>query len=99
MKPATYPVLIPLLLGSFLLASCKKDKETQFVEDKISILESVVDEESADDAALKLIEVTLNKAKYEKDNFRTEVSYRKFIKKIHEKNYYNSEKLREALQN
>ena len=82
MKPATYPVLIPLLLGSFLLASCKKDKETQFVEDKISILESVVDEESADDAALKLIEVTLNKAKYEKDNFRTEVSYRKFIKKI-----------------
>jgi hypothetical protein len=98
MKPAIYPALIPLMLGTFLLASCKKDKETQFVEDKISILESVVDEESADDAALELIDVDLKKAKYEKDNFRTEVNYRKLIKTAHEKNYYNSEKLREALQ-
>lgn len=99
MKPTLSPVVIPLLLGSVLLPSCNKDKETQFLEDKISILESVVDEESADDAALKLIDVDLNKAKYEKDNFRTEVTYRKLIKTAHEKNYYNSEKLREALQN
>lgn len=97
MKPAIHPTMIFLLLGTFLLVSCKKDKETQFWEERISILESVVDEESADDAALKLIDVQLNKAKYDKDHFLSEVKYEKLIQTAREKNYYNSEKLREAL--
>lgn len=57
MKTTSYPILILLLLGTFFLASCRKDKENQFIEDRISILESVVDEESADAAALKLIDI------------------------------------------
>lgn len=99
MKTTTYPILIPLLLGAFLLTSCRKDKETQFIEDRISILESVVDEESADDAALKLINADLNERKYENEHFRTKVNFKKLIKKAQEKNYYNSEKLKETLQN
>lgn len=85
MKSIAYPFLTPLLLGTFLLTSCRKDKETKFVEEKISILESVVDEESADDAALKLMDVDLNKAKYEKDNFQTKVKSRKLLKTLQEK--------------
>ncbi len=98
MKTTTYPILVPLLLGIFLLTSCKKDKENQFIEEKISILESVVDEESADAAALKWLEVDLNERKYENKHFRTKANFKKLIRKAAEKNYYNSEKLKEALQ-
>lgn len=98
MKTTTYPILVALLLGTCLLTSCKKDKENQFIEDKISILESAVDEESADAAALKWLEAGLNERKYENKHFRTKVNLKKLIRKAAEKNYYNSEKLREALQ-
>lgn len=99
MKITSYLILIPLLLGTFFLASRRKDKENQFIEDRISILESVVDEESADAAALKLIDIDLNERKYENEHFRTKVNFKKLIRKAEEKNYYNSEKLKETLRN
>lgn len=99
MKITSYLILIPLLLGTFFLASCRKDKENQFIEDRISIQESVVDEESADAAALKLIDIDLNELKYENEHFRTKVNFKKLIRKAEEKNYYNSEKLKETLRN
>ena len=95
MKTTSYPILIPLLLGTFFLASCRKDKENQFIEDRISILESVVDEESADAAALKLIDIDLNERKYENEHFRTKVNFKKLIRKAED----NSEKLKETLRN
>lgn len=76
MKITSYLILIPLLLGTFFLASCRKDKENQFIEDRISILESVVDEESADAAALKLIDIDPMNG-----NTKMNISVRKLISK------------------
>lgn len=96
MKSIIRPTTAVLLLGTLLVASCNKDKETKFREDQIAILESVLDKESADEAALKLMKLDLEQRKYTVENFETNIKLIELAKKAEEKNCYNSEKLREA---
>lgn len=97
MKCIPYITTACLLLSPFFLTSCFKDPETKNMEKSIAILEDVTDEDSADSAAGKLMDIQIGERQYTRDNINVIGKYQKLIKEAAKKNYYNSETLKAAL--
>ncbi len=79
-----------------MMTSCK-DKETAFMEKRISIMEDVDDKDSADSAAEDLMDLDLEEEKYKRENFSTKVQMSELMEKMEKANFYNSEHLRKTL--
>lgn len=97
MKSTPYITIAAIISGILGLTSCNRDPEAKVTEDSIAILEDVTDEDSADDAAPKLMDVEIAAEQYKRDNIKLVGKYKKLIRQAEKKNYYNSEKLKAAL--